>query len=191
MTSMPKPRATRASARPVAPSPTMPSVLPASSVPGGSPTSRAARVRAWTGRRRASPSIRNAASSATDCALAPGTLRTAMPRASAAARSTPSRPAPNCTIALRRGAAAITAASMRAMDGMSAATSATCCSSGRAGSTSRMRSGVPPAAPAGARGCAESWPSRRGRRSRGGSGADLLERQVGGEGGASRRSRGP
>ena len=121
----------------------MPRVLPDSSVPGGSPTVRAANERRCSGRRRASASIRKNASSATACALAPGTFRTAMPRAAAASRSTLSRPAPNWTIAFRFCAAAITDAVIRPTEGTRATTSATCSSRERTPSTTTRRSPLP------------------------------------------------
>ena len=105
----------RASFRPLAPRPMMPRVLPASSLPGGSPTTPAA-----NDRRAGAPARQREHQEEGELghglSVPPGTLRTAMPRAAAASRSS-CRAGPNCTIAFRGFAAAITGAVMRATEG--------------------------------------------------------------------------
>jgi len=108
---MPKPRrAIRATREPIAPTPTMPTVMPEISwVP--TPRARAASQFVFFNEEtmarvfRARSSIASTQYSATDCALPPGMFDTITPRAVAAGSGTRSMPVPWIATARTRGAA--------------------------------------------------------------------------------------
>ena len=110
---IPNARARCATSCPMRPSPTMPSVLPRSSLPRKRRFSQRPSfiARSAAGTERASASINAQACSATLMLFAPGALTTRMPRALAAATSTLSTPAPARAITFSCGAAASSAAS--------------------------------------------------------------------------------
>ena len=110
--------------------PMTPSVRPASSIPSGTPTWRAAKACRAAGARRASDSNRNSVASATATWFVPGALHTGMPRAAAAATSISSVPAAGCWISRNCFAAATTSAVITAFDGSSTSTSPTTSASG-------------------------------------------------------------
>ena len=100
---IPNARARCATSWPMRPSPTMPSVLPRSSLPTKRRFSQRPSfiARSAAGTERASASISAQACSATLMLLAPGALTTRMPRALAAATSTLSTPVPARAIDLQ------------------------------------------------------------------------------------------
>ena len=105
-------RARCATSCPMRPRPTMPSVLPRSSLPVNFFFSHfcAFIAASAAGIGRASARMKAIASSATLMLLAPGAFITTMPRAVAASRSTLSTPVPARAMTRRRGAAAMRSA---------------------------------------------------------------------------------
>ena len=121
-TRMPKPPvARRATARPMRPIPTMPSVIPVTEAPsicvGPQPCHAPARTRrSPSPMRRATARIRAIVRSAVASVSTPGVLVTTMPASRAASRSMWSTPAPKlATIPARRGVADSSSAVMRSV----------------------------------------------------------------------------
>ena len=120
---MPNDCARLATSMPILPRPTMPSVLPRSSVPCSDFFSHlpACVVESARGRCRASASISASVCSATAMALPPGVFITAMPRLVAASRSMLSTPTPARPITRSFGALSIMAASTNTAERTSSA----------------------------------------------------------------------